>query len=306
MRVALTGGTGLVGKYLLPALRARGHEVRLLVRPLPDRELPPLDGVEVVEGRLDELAPIQELVRGCDVILHAGFLHPEEPPLRDRSVPEHWSLTNYMGSIRLLERVVEVREQQMIYVSSLAVYGADPNLDPLGERYVRDEEYPLWPDQYYGALRAAVEKLVIAAHKVYGLNTSVFRLGHVFGVRTGGGDTPTACAVDEAIEHGEIRTPHGSYGICVEDAAEILADAVGNEEIAGRVFNTFDRWIEYAELAPLLSELLGREIRATCPPAPPPKQPILGDRIHAHWPRFRTEECLRGLVETLVRQRTGG
>jgi uncharacterized protein YbjT (DUF2867 family) len=53
VRVLVTGATGFVGRRLVPALSARGHEVTALVRDAGAYDAPP--GVRVVEG--DLLAP---------------------------------------------------------------------------------------------------------------------------------------------------------------------------------------------------------------------------------------------------------
>ena len=303
MKIALTGGTGLLGKHLLPALRSRGHTVRVLVRPRPGRTLEDEEGLRWIEGGLDEIESLDVLVRNADVILHAAFSRPEEPPPEGRSAAEHYGLTNIMGTMRLLERTAAVAEKQLIYVSSLAVYGADPNLDPRAERFVLDEDFPLWPRELYGALRAAVEKMVVAAAHAYGFNTSVFRLGHVLGAREDRARTSLAAVVDEAIEHGELRTRSGSYVITVEDCAEILAEAVGDARLRGEVYNTFDRWLDHADLAPILSALLGRPVTVACDPAPEPRSPIRGDRIRARYDRFRTDEGIRELLESLIHSR---
>ena len=301
--VALTGGTGLVGQVLVPMLLDAGHRVRCLARPRSDRVLEERDGLEWVLGRLDEKAPLDELVHGADVILHMAYLHPEPAPVPDRSAEEHWVRTNYLGTMRLLERTAGTGRQQMIYVSTLAVYGGDPNDDPLGERFARDETFPLWPLDFYGAMRAGVAKMLITAHKAFGINTSVFRLGCVLGLRDVWSQTDMASTVEEALRFGEIRTPLGSYALSVRAAARILADAVDDATVAGSVYNTFDRWIDYGSWAPFLEELIGHPVRLACGPAREPRSPIRGERLHARFSDFDTEDCVAEVLRGLVARR---
>lgn len=300
MIVAVTGGTGLVGGFLVPALRARGHQVRLLTRPKPGRELAQVDGVTYVEGRLDEKGPIERLVHGADVILHAAYQHEEPSPVEGRSVSEHYVHTNYVGSMRLLERTAELGAKQMIYVSTTAVYGHDFDDDPLADLYRRDENFPLWPDAFYGAMRSGVETMCVAAAKAYGINVSVFRLGCVLGNRAVFDEITAAPMVKEAVDHGEIRTSCGAYILDASDAAEILVKAVGDDSLRARVFNTFDYWYDFADLAEPLSEILGREVKAVCPRSPGPRSPLLADAIHEWFDGWRTEARLRELLEVMV------
>lgn len=303
MKIALTGGTGLLGGVLVPRLLADGHTLRVLARPLPGRRLAARSGVQWISGRLDQAEALDELVHDADVVLHAAYQDPGPSPVAGRSEAEHWVQTNYVGSTRLLERTAATRAHQLIYVSSLAVYSADPNADPLGDRFTRDETFPVWPLEFYGAIRAGVEKMVITAAHAYHWNTSVFRFGYLLGPRARREATPFARTVDEAIEHGEIRTQHGGYVLGVEDAADILAGAVGDTGLAARVFNVFDRWYDFAEVAPTLSRLLGREVKVAAPPAREPRSPIRGDRIRERHAHFRTEETIEALLTELVGRR---
>ncbi len=299
--VALTGATGLVGRSLVPLLLARGWRVRALARERPGRELPRASGLEWVLGRLDERAPLDALVRDADLIVHMAYEPPAASPVSGRSDVEHWIRTNQLASMRLLERTAATRGRQMVYVSSLAVYGDDPDQDPLGERYERDESFPIWPRDFYGALRSGVETMVVTAQRVFGWNTSVFRLGCVLGLREPARASPLAPTVLEALRHGEIRTAVGTYALSAEDSARLLADAAGDPSVAGTVFNAFDRWVDHAaEAAPILERVLGRRVRVACAPARQPRGPIRNARVRARLPRFETEEALARLLEALA------
>src|SRR5438105_1698403 len=67
MKVFVTGGTGFIGRALIPALAARGNEVRALVRPGSEARLPvgaipvvgdPLHGASFVTA----VGPVDALV----------------------------------------------------------------------------------------------------------------------------------------------------------------------------------------------------------------------------------------------------
>ena len=71
--VAVTGATGFVGAETLDQLLAAGLTVRALTR----RPQTKRAGVTWIEGGLDDVAALDDLVAGADVVLHiAGVVNP--------------------------------------------------------------------------------------------------------------------------------------------------------------------------------------------------------------------------------------
>jgi nucleoside-diphosphate-sugar epimerase len=296
--IAVTGGTGLVGKLLVERLLARGDGVRALTRrPAGERDERP--GLRWVEGRLDQREALAELVQGADAIIHAAYEDPGAAPPTERTASEHWLETNLMSSLRLLELTSATSMRQLVYVSSLAVYGHDFDADPLAGRAPRDEDYPLWPPEIYGALRAATEKFVITAARQHGLLTSAFRLGHVVGLRAPHTSSALYATVEEAVRTRRIESVAGSYVIAAGDVADALVGAIGDASTKGRVYNTFDRWFDHADVAPWIAARLGADVAVERPAAQGPTHPIIGERIRERM-SFTTDAALRALTDALV------
>ncbi|HVI76169.1 MAG TPA: TIGR01777 family oxidoreductase, partial [Anaeromyxobacteraceae bacterium] len=68
MHVFLTGATGLIGRALVPALRAAGHEVIALSRRAAPGRSP--GGAEAVQGDPTRSGPWQEALARCDACVH--------------------------------------------------------------------------------------------------------------------------------------------------------------------------------------------------------------------------------------------
>ncbi|MGB0128940.1 MAG: NAD(P)H-binding protein [Rhodocyclaceae bacterium] len=74
-RVFVTGGTGYIGRQLIPYLAARGHEVVALVRPGRAEALP--EGCLAVEGNALDPASYGNSLVGADTLVHlVGVAHP--------------------------------------------------------------------------------------------------------------------------------------------------------------------------------------------------------------------------------------
>ena len=69
-RVAVTGGSGFIGRAVCAHLVGRGRSVRALLR-RPDRDLEAL-GVEPLQGSLEDEASLRRLVEGAEAVVHCA------------------------------------------------------------------------------------------------------------------------------------------------------------------------------------------------------------------------------------------
>jgi uncharacterized protein YbjT (DUF2867 family) len=73
--IFVTGGTGYLGRRVIPELLRRGHSIRALVRPGSERRLPA--GCEAVAGDALDAASFAQRVAPCDTYLQlVGVPHP--------------------------------------------------------------------------------------------------------------------------------------------------------------------------------------------------------------------------------------
>ena len=75
MNVFVTGGTGYIGKHLIPELLRRGHQIRALTRPSSAPKLP--SGAQPILGDALNASTFKHLVRPSDTFIQlVGVAHP--------------------------------------------------------------------------------------------------------------------------------------------------------------------------------------------------------------------------------------
>jgi nucleoside-diphosphate-sugar epimerase len=169
MRVALTGASGYTGGRLLEALRARGDEVDVLVRPGSVTERVRSSASRVVEGALGDAAAASRLVERADAVLHVAAVY------RTAGHPDsYYREVNVVGTERLLEAAAERGVRRFVHTSTVGVHGHV-------ERPPADESAPIAPGDIYQATKAEAEALALGFHRTRGLPVTVVRPGAIYG-----------------------------------------------------------------------------------------------------------------------------
>lgn len=127
MRLGVTGGTGFVGRQLIDAALAAGHEVKALTR----RDQADRDGLEWISGDLDDRTALHQLVIDADAIVHiAGVINAPSAAAFEKG--------NVEGTLAMLAAATAGGVHRFILVSSLAA--REPKLSIYGASKARSEE----------------------------------------------------------------------------------------------------------------------------------------------------------------------
>lgn len=128
MKALVTGATGFVGSAVARRLLDAGMEVRVLVR--PESILRNIAGlpVEVVTGDLNDENSLRRAVRGCQALFHVAADYRLWVP-----DPATIYRTNVEGSRRLIRAATEAGATRIVYTSSVATLGINPDRTPAHE-----------------------------------------------------------------------------------------------------------------------------------------------------------------------------
>ncbi|MCC3157822.1 NAD-dependent epimerase/dehydratase family protein [Hymenobacter sp. 15J16-1T3B] len=119
--IFVTGGSGLVGSYLIPALLARGLSVRALYRQAVPRHVPGHERVEWVEGDLRDSGVLREALAGVTHVFHCAGLVSYAP--QDAELLRQ---VNVEGTAVVVDACLARPGVRLCYVSSVAALGGLP------------------------------------------------------------------------------------------------------------------------------------------------------------------------------------
>ncbi|HZW31122.1 MAG TPA: NAD(P)-dependent oxidoreductase [Isosphaeraceae bacterium] len=299
MRIAITGATGFLGRYLVRQLAGAGHLLRCWYRPGSDRSgfEKQAGAIEWLPGSLGDPAAAGELVRGADAVVHAA-VQWEGPRTRGRGshgAADVFFGVNLSGSLHLFQAAFEASVPRFVFISTCAVHEVILDDRPL------DETHPLWPTSHYGAHKAALEAFVHSYGLGQGWPICALRPTGIYGLAHPAPASRWYDLVGQVLRGEPVASPKGGKEVHAADVAravELLLNADART-IAGQAFNCCDRYIAEQEVARIAQELTGcRSEIADLNRGP--KHQIETRKIRALGMTFGGEALLRRTVQELI------
>jgi nucleoside-diphosphate-sugar epimerase len=168
--IFVTGGTGFLGRHLVPLLCQSGYSLRLLTRhPETHPWLERYPNVEVFSGDLSDRASVEAGMQGCDMVVHAGGL------FRFWGKQEWFQETNVIGTQHVMQTACRLGVEKVIHISSIAVIG-QPDADN-----IMDEDSIPHPVDPYQRSKLEAEQIALSYWRDFNLPVSVLRPGAYYG-----------------------------------------------------------------------------------------------------------------------------
>jgi nucleoside-diphosphate-sugar epimerase len=154
MRVAVTGGSGKLGRHVVRRLAADGHQVLNLDR-VGERghDFVALD-LRNYGQVVDAILGVDDRHQGFDAIVHLGAI-PAPGIVPDAAIFEN----NMLSTFNVFQAARRAGIKKIVYASSETVLGLPFDIDP---PYIPvDEEYPARPESIYSLVKHLEEQMAV-------------------------------------------------------------------------------------------------------------------------------------------------
>lgn len=188
LTILVTGGAGYIGSHTVLALQNQGYQIIVLDNLIyGHRELIEIfPAVKLIVGDINDAQLLKNIFSTYDItaVIHfAAYAYVGES-ITD---PRKYYRNNVVGSLTLLEAMVDHGINKIVFSSTCATYGI-PDTVPITEDQLQN---PINP---YGTSKLAVEKILLDFSQAYGFKSVIFRYFNAAGAdpkgRVGEDHTP--------------------------------------------------------------------------------------------------------------------
>lgn len=298
MLIAITGGTGFLGRYILRRLAAARHQLRCWHRPTSDRS-----GLDDIARSLDwqpgdlTNGDCATFVHGAAAVVHSAVSWDGGGARRRGADGDLLAFleANLMGTLRLFQAARSAGVPRFIYIASCAVHDVILDDRPL------DETHPLWPTSHYGAHKAALEAFVHSYGLGEGWPICSLRPTGIYGLAHPAPESRWFDLVGQVIRGAPIESAKGGKEVHAADVAWAVELLLGADEkaIAGQAFNCYDCYIAEQEVARIAKDMTG-SASSIAELNRGPKHQIETRKIRNLGMKFGGEPLLRQTVAELV------
>ena len=172
----VTGGAGFIGSHIVDGLLDEGHEVVVLDN-LSSGDMSNLshclEKISFIKGDIRDSETCYKAAAGCDGIFHEAALVSVADSV-ERPVDNHE--INITGTLNVLEAARRNAVKQIVFASSAAIYGDNPEL-PKTETMLPEPKSP------YAIAKITGEYYLNVYAELHGIKCTALRYFNVFGPR---------------------------------------------------------------------------------------------------------------------------
>jgi nucleoside-diphosphate-sugar epimerase len=162
MRIAVTGGSGRIGRAIVSLAVAQDHRVVSIDRVAPPAEQAANDAVEFVEADLTDYASFEQAITGCDALIHMAAIPSP------RGFPDHVvHNNNVVSSYNALSAAAHLGITRVCQASSINATGASYSRWPRYDYFPLDEQHPTYNEDAYSLSKWVCEQQADSFVRLY-------------------------------------------------------------------------------------------------------------------------------------------
>ncbi len=246
MRILVTGANGSVGRGLIPALLAGGHQVVGLDKDAGVERAIAHPRFAFVQGAVEAPDTVERSLAGIEAVIHLAWSFSDDP----RALVER----DLRGHTLLVESAKKHGVRHLVYTSTAVVYGK-PVRVPV------DEEHPLnvlaARKPAYGIAKEFAEHLTLLAGQEPHCSATVLRFWWLFGDEIAGRHLREMLKSAAAGQPLAVPADCGGSFLTQEDFNTAVALVLDRPAAGGRVFNLASAYVTWEEVARMAVEIAG-------------------------------------------------
>jgi len=179
-KVAVTGGAGFIGAYLVRKLVALGYQVVAIdnfLRGTPERLVSVQDKCEIKNADICDLEQLKEATKGCTAVFHLAAINGTENFYK---IPDKILEVGVKGMFNVMDACYANGIKELVVASSAEAY-QDPESVPTPETVILKVPDPSNPRYSYGASKLISEVIAFNYYREHFTKLQIFRPHNIYG-----------------------------------------------------------------------------------------------------------------------------
>lgn len=217
MKVLVTGGSGLIGGFVIPELQKIGDEVQVF-----DLVEPQGKNIPFIKGDVNDVDALNKALKRVEAVIHLAAI-----PV-DTGQAEKLFKVNFEGTFHVLEAAARNGVRKVLFMSSICTIVHMKWAEPFVWKtpfvpftplfFPVTEDHPVYAGDLYGVSKCLGENLCQSYSKQYGLSSICLRLASVWFPS----DSPRARRLAKSIVKPELATDRIWAYVDARDVAQAI------------------------------------------------------------------------------------